>query len=343
MKVKFADKIYDVLYSMNILGKTIYAIEDEPNHIDWLVNVEVINEENPLKGTLGDVFDDLRAGLDPSPRQNKKYKVGDFIKHNRTDIIYKIIEVKNDYYRAEYTATGDKFKVFTAEDNFHLWTIKDAKDGDVLIDKSNNREYPFIFKETKPSEIKTDCLNPLTVLGYCGIGGAGFTKSSGWGDTANCIYYPATKEQRDLLFQKMKEAGYEWDGDNKELKPKFKVGDWIVFNGLTLYINEVVKGYYRTISKDGIPNSYDWDIDNAARLWTIKEARDGDVLKEDSCIFIIEKMKSKGTALTHYCLFDDGEFDSVGSILSFDVNSTYPATKEQRDLLFAKMKEAGYK
>ena len=29
---------------------------------------------------------------------------------------------------------------------------------------------------------------------------------------------PATKEQRDLLFQKMKEAGYEWDADKKELK-----------------------------------------------------------------------------------------------------------------------------
>ena len=46
MKVKFADKIYDVLYTMKVLGKPIYAVEDEPNHIDWLVNVEVINEES---------------------------------------------------------------------------------------------------------------------------------------------------------------------------------------------------------------------------------------------------------------------------------------------------------
>jgi hypothetical protein len=29
---------------------------------------------------------------------------------------------------------------------------------------------------------------------------------------------PATKEQRNLLFQKMKEAGYEWDVERKELK-----------------------------------------------------------------------------------------------------------------------------
>ena len=30
--------------------------------------------------------------------------------------------------------------------------------------------------------------------------------------------HPATKEQRDLLFQKMKESGYEWDAEKKELK-----------------------------------------------------------------------------------------------------------------------------
>ena len=30
--------------------------------------------------------------------------------------------------------------------------------------------------------------------------------------------WPATKEQRDLLFAKMKEAGYEWDAEKKELK-----------------------------------------------------------------------------------------------------------------------------
>ena len=37
-----------------------------------------------------------------------------------------------------------------------------------------------------------------------------------------CIYIndlkPATKEQRDLLFAKMKDAGYEWDVEKKELR-----------------------------------------------------------------------------------------------------------------------------
>lgn len=49
MKIKYANKIYDVLYTMKVLGKLIYAIEDEPNHIDWLTNVEVIDEQKSMK------------------------------------------------------------------------------------------------------------------------------------------------------------------------------------------------------------------------------------------------------------------------------------------------------
>lgn len=41
--------------------------------------------------------------------------------------------------------------------------------------------------------------------------------------------HPATKEQRDLLFAKMREAGYEWDVDKKELrkiKPHYDIADF---------------------------------------------------------------------------------------------------------------------
>ena len=137
--------------------------------------------------------------------------------------------------------------------------------------------------------------------------------------------------------------------DNVE--PKFNVGDWIVFNGLTLYINDVVKGYYRTISKDGIPNSYDWDIDNAARLWTIKEARDGAVLVCESGWTCIFKALVNDETFSSYCFMDStGWFCGQGSechTLKEEFVKAYngkiqPATKEQRDFFFAKMQEAGY-
>ncbi|MBR1453045.1 MAG: hypothetical protein IJ593_00140, partial [Lachnospiraceae bacterium] len=45
MKVKFANRIYEVLFTKELAGLTMYAVEDEPNHIDWLINVEVIDSE----------------------------------------------------------------------------------------------------------------------------------------------------------------------------------------------------------------------------------------------------------------------------------------------------------
>ena len=45
MKVKFANRIYEVLFTKELAGLTMYAVEDEPNHIDWLINVEVVDAE----------------------------------------------------------------------------------------------------------------------------------------------------------------------------------------------------------------------------------------------------------------------------------------------------------
>lgn len=133
-----------------------------------------------------------------------------------------------------------------------------------------------------------------------------------------------------------------------KIEPKFKDGQWIVFNGLTLYINEVVKGYYRTISKGGVPNSYDWNIDNAARLWTLQDAKDGDILwHSDSAsngIFIFKEIRNDGKILC-YCDYDSEDHFCLGEHHTCCwTSSKYvkPATKEQRNLLFAKMHKAGY-
>ena len=60
-----------------------------------------------------------------------------------------------------------------------------------------------------------------------------------------------TKEQREFLFQKMKEAGYEWDAEKKELKKvkkvpqKFMVGDTIKYNGTEYKITEITPNGYK--------------------------------------------------------------------------------------------------
>lgn len=141
---------------------------------------------------------------------------------------------------------------------------------------------------------------------------------------------------------------YEKQAEQKstdKVEPKFKAGDWIIFNGITLYINEVVKGYYRTISKGGIPNSYDWDIDNAARLWTLQDAKNGDVLYfSNETIVIFKDLYNKDT-FHSYCHIENGTFDVDTDELPdwWEAEGFHPATKQQCDILFAKMKEAGYR
>ena len=72
-------------------------------------------------------------------------------------------------------------------------------------------------------------------------------------------------------------------------------------------------------------------------------ATDGDVLAEDSCIFIIQKLGDNGTAAKTYCtLHNDGYFED-GSILYFDIDSTKPATEEEKQKLFKAIKDNGYK
>lgn len=95
------------------------------------------------------------------------------------------------------------------KDYFRPWTIADAKNGDVLY--SLDSKQPFIFKHRKAHQ---------QAEAYCGINIYGKFFVEG---TKDCIittdkYVPATKEQRDLLFQKLKEAGYEWNEKEKELK-----------------------------------------------------------------------------------------------------------------------------
>ena len=130
-----------------------------------------------------------------------------------------------------------------------------------------------------------------------------------------------------------------------KIEPKFKVGDWIVFNGFVLHIDEIVDGYYRTTSKGGITNSYDWDIDNTARLWTIQDAKDGDVLRLGCIIAMFKKYIGQEKCICYCSISEDGDFEipiENGEDNVYGCTDTTPATKEQRELLFTKMKEEGY-
>lgn len=166
-----------------------------------------------------------------------KFKVGDWVV--RDDTIAQIVNIQEQYY-VGLDINGKDFvsSRFLNGDKIHLWTINDAKDGDVLalswLEDKNLWEKIIIFKKYHSEGIKG--FNMPCVEGYGNTfknGKMAFTeKVPYYSKTWTCNLHPATKEQRDLLFQKIKETGYKWNTETntfeKLIEPKFKVGDKIV-------------------------------------------------------------------------------------------------------------------
>jgi hypothetical protein len=137
-----------------------------------------------------------------------KFKVGDWVVDIRGNVNC-VKEVDTlDNTTCGYTLDNDAYFSGSWADDWHLWTIKDAKDGDVLAYENGNI---CIFDGTIEEGIYP--------FAHCGITRYGFeTCDRRLPFSHDNNVHPATKEQRELLFDKMKKAGYEWDAEKKELK-----------------------------------------------------------------------------------------------------------------------------
>ena len=140
-----------------------------------------------------------------------KFHEGDFIKHNKSNIIYKVISANTSSYCVENIETGGRAEVFFVEQNFHRWSVEDAKDGDVLAYVTDEEDLWIMIYwslyEPYEGHVHYHALlvnDNFSDKGTCCI----------------CIndLKPATKEQRDTLFAKMKESGYTWSEETHELK-----------------------------------------------------------------------------------------------------------------------------
>ncbi len=158
-----------------------------------------------------------------------KFKVGDWVVWDNK-ISYHIDNIYQGKESLMYTITDTNnmtcsYSVKDFDNNAHSWIVQDAKDGDVLAvnwqEGDDSWEKIIIFKKYHEKGVE-GLTNTPCVEGY------GNTFKNGklafheevpyFSQTWTVILHPATKEQRDLLFQKTKEAGYEWDVEKKELK-----------------------------------------------------------------------------------------------------------------------------
>lgn len=111
-----------------------------------------------------------------------------------------------------------------------LWTIQDAKDGDVLSFYSEYKGNKMVQVGIIEKYVGKHggCSNTFKI--YVGVN---WDNNLQIGEYMGCSdIHPATKEQHDALMKAINDAGYKWKAETKTLEkliqPKFKVGDKIV-------------------------------------------------------------------------------------------------------------------
>ncbi len=162
--------------------------------------------------------EDIITWLERQDEQNfvdkveQKFKVGDWVVCEVTNSVYQIkncIENLSNH-KYGYDLTNGGYIGSDEVNHYHLWTIQDAKDGDVLAGKIDGDDYILIFKQIKDGWVETYGHYYDAVDRFC-------VPSQLFCRDYKGTFHPATKKQCDLLFQKMHEAGYEWDAEKKEL------------------------------------------------------------------------------------------------------------------------------
>ena len=160
------------------------------------------------------------------------FKVGDWLVYNDGNTFclgkkeVQIQAVEKDSYI--FTQDGSGFHKFI-DDHCRLWTISDAKDGDILSAKIDGDDYILIFKQIKDGWVETYGHYYITIDKFCAPTQMFCRNYQG-------RLYPATQEQYRTLFKKMHDDGYEWDVDKKELRKikshyniaNFKPRQWVL-------------------------------------------------------------------------------------------------------------------
>ena len=216
-----------------------YGAEKEAvsKSIAWLEKQELLTKEKALKNSPfveQKPFDYENANIqqkDFAPKVESKFKVGDWVVTNYGKV-NQVVSVDKD--GDGFTLDDDVYFSGSWCDMYHLWTIQDAKDGDVLAVEN----IVFIYKRVLSSHIVSYCMLINDVFYH-------------FEDARTCCegntnVHPANKEQRDLLFQKMKESGYEFDFEKKELKkieqkPAWSEEDERMINYITIDIEELIE------------------------------------------------------------------------------------------------------
>jgi hypothetical protein len=142
----------------------------------------------------------------PTDKVEPKFRESEWITNG--DYTWKIVEVKPlDYILQSQDGNVVDDTISHVDEQFHSFTIQDAKDGDVLYINNTMSESIMIYKS-----FNNGIINKHASYNKFGFEGENYL-------TLNDGYItPAIKEQRDTLMKAMVDAGYTFDFEKKELK-----------------------------------------------------------------------------------------------------------------------------
>ena len=157
-----------------------------------------------------------KQGKKSTAKIEPRFKVGDWVVFITSESVYQV-EKKENY---EYTLRdihGGSFCVsFSNEELIREWNIQDVKDGDVLSFYSEYKGNKILQVGIIEKYVGKHggCSNTFKI--HVGVNWDNNLQIGGYMGCPDI--HPATKEQRDALMKAIKDAGYEWDAENKELK-----------------------------------------------------------------------------------------------------------------------------
>ena len=149
----------------------------------------------------------------------------------------------------------------------------------------------------------------------------------------------------------------------KLVEPKFHEGDWVVNKfGDSWHIDSLDNKNYQVSNVKGNYNYFPISKQDEMHIWTIQDAKDGDVLVCDinkaeigsdveklpnivSTIFNFKKLINSRGYIHSYCHLYDKRFLGLQSTMYYNsfVYNISPATKKQRDLLLQKIQKTVYR
>ena len=184
----------------------------EPNYSDDTTKMFSLNDIDEIIEKMSEQKSADKAG--------PKFKVGDWITNGRYNKL--IVGINSDWpFYMFKDGTSERIK--DVDEKYHLWTIHDARDGDVLAGSrftsrvGNKEDVILMFRGIGNTEwddvIDFHCYYDCYQKDFIVQEDVEY-----WGNAENNQLVPATKGQRELLFSKMKDAGYDWDAEKKELK-----------------------------------------------------------------------------------------------------------------------------